>query len=90
VVSTHLKNISQIGLFPTGSGENKKYLKPPTRGSLVSLPSDHAMTSSAWPHTGYLEPSELTEPRFQSKDHEDLASKSFFLLLKNITLPENR
>ena len=30
VVSTHLKNISQIGSFPhPGRGENKKYLKPP-------------------------------------------------------------
>ena len=30
VVSTHLKNISQIGPFPS-RGENKKYLKPPPR-----------------------------------------------------------
>ena len=28
VVSTHLKNISQIGVSP-GRGENKQYLKPP-------------------------------------------------------------
>ena len=31
VVSTHLKNISQIGNLPPNRGENKKYLKPPTR-----------------------------------------------------------
>ena len=29
VVSTHLKNISQIGSSSPGRGENKKYLKPP-------------------------------------------------------------
>ena len=29
VVSTHLKNISQIGNLPPGRGENKKYLRPP-------------------------------------------------------------
>ena len=29
VVSTHLKNISQIGNLPPSRGENKKYLKPP-------------------------------------------------------------
>jgi len=30
VVSTHLKNISQLGLFPT-EWKNKKCSKPPTR-----------------------------------------------------------
>ena len=35
VVSTHLKNISQIGNLPQIGGENKKYLKPP--------PSNHFM-----------------------------------------------
>ena len=29
MVSTHLKNISQIGNLPQIGGENKKYLKPP-------------------------------------------------------------
>ena len=29
VVSTHLKNIRQIGSFPQVGGENKNYLKPP-------------------------------------------------------------
>ena len=29
VVSTHLKNISQIGSSSPGRGENKTYLKPP-------------------------------------------------------------
>ena len=31
MISTHLKNISQIGSFPPGRGENTKYLKPPPR-----------------------------------------------------------
>ena len=31
VISTHLKNISQIGNLPPNGWENKKYLKPPTR-----------------------------------------------------------
>ena len=31
MVSTHLKNISQIGSFPQNRGKNKKYLKPPPR-----------------------------------------------------------
>ena len=34
--ATHLKNISQIGSFPQGSGENQNCLKPPP--SLDILP----------------------------------------------------
>jgi len=35
VVSTHLKNISQIGSFPKNRDENKKYLKPPPSNSFL-------------------------------------------------------
>ena len=37
VVSTQLKNISQIGSFPNFRGENKTYLKPPPSCISVSL-----------------------------------------------------
>ena len=38
VVSTHLKNISQIGSFSPGRDENKKYLKPPpSTGWLIGI-----------------------------------------------------
>ena len=36
VVSTHLKNISQIGSCPQVGGENKKYLKPPSRWCMTT------------------------------------------------------
>jgi len=34
VVSTHLKNISQIGNLPQVGGEIKKYLTPPPRQTM--------------------------------------------------------
>ena len=57
MVSTHLKNISQIGPSPQGSGENKKYLKPPpsfvkrTFGKIVLKYSDVILFCSTV--TGY-------------------------------------
>ena len=46
VVSTHLKNISQIGTFPQVESENQKCLKPPPRVSQLGFAGSFSINLS--------------------------------------------
>ena len=43
VVSTHLKNISQIGSFPQVEVKIQKYLKPPSRNTCADVPQGRVL-----------------------------------------------